>query len=388
MVNKNCEKFKIELVIIKQYSKYVALGNDYLVIDPKRNPRITSYPDPVLAWLVKQICDRHNGVGGDGILLGPLPLIRGNGVISSNETTKKSEMIPLTRLCIFNPDGKEAQKSGNGIRIFLKYMMDHYRVDNNSSKGMVQLNLLPDELVSFEALKHDKLSAILKCDLGRVEHILKLTPKHKYPQNFDLDMTNGHMCDVDIGNPHCVVVLTDKCVQDNIALKKLPADFDIQWSTLIGLASHQHASAITIIDNIVKKYGAMLESHLQLFPQKANVHFMRPNSRNCISILIYERGVGHTLSSGTCSCASAFAAYHLGLVSSTDITVKTQGGELQMEHVGLALLCQLKLPNYNNNNILISHFFRIQFFIKTLRNLSLLVLQNRYISTQIVKQKN
>ena len=83
------------------FTKYHALGNDYIVIDPK------SLPSPLTPEQIKTICHRNYGVGSDGILLGPLP----------------SKKAPFA-LRIFNPDGSEAEKSGNGLRIFSRYLWD------------------------------------------------------------------------------------------------------------------------------------------------------------------------------------------------------------------------------------------------------------------------
>ena len=82
-----------------EFSKYHALGNDYIVIDPK------NLDSPLTAGRIQMICHRNFGVGSDGILLGPLP-------------SKKARFA----LRIFNPDGSEAEKSGNGLRIFSRYL--------------------------------------------------------------------------------------------------------------------------------------------------------------------------------------------------------------------------------------------------------------------------
>ena len=84
-----------------KFWKYHALGNDYLVLDPKE------LPAPLTTDQVKLICHRNFGVGSDGILLGPLP----------------SRQAPFA-LRIFNPDGSEAEKSGNGLRIFSRWLWD------------------------------------------------------------------------------------------------------------------------------------------------------------------------------------------------------------------------------------------------------------------------
>src|SRR5665213_4505358 len=83
------------------FTKYQALGNDYIVFDPKNWP-LAPTPEQI-----KTICHRNFGIGSDGILLGPLP-------------SKKAKFA----LRIFNPDGSEAEKSGNGLRIFSRYLWD------------------------------------------------------------------------------------------------------------------------------------------------------------------------------------------------------------------------------------------------------------------------
>src|SRR5271157_4445413 len=87
------------------FAKYHALGNDYIVVEPK------NLASPLTAEQVKTICHRNYGVGSDGMLLGPLP----------------SKSAPFG-LRIFNPDGSEAEKSGNGLRIFSRYLWDKKRV--------------------------------------------------------------------------------------------------------------------------------------------------------------------------------------------------------------------------------------------------------------------
>src|SRR6266850_7026610 len=84
-----------------KYSKYHALGNDYIVIDPG------DFPGALTPEKIKTICHRHFGVGSDGILWGPLP-------------SKKAAF----GVRIFNPDGSEAEKSGNGLRIFSRFLWD------------------------------------------------------------------------------------------------------------------------------------------------------------------------------------------------------------------------------------------------------------------------
>ncbi len=91
-----------------EFAKYHALGNDYIVVNPADLERDLS------PAVIKQICHRNFGVGSDGILLGPLPSRACNFGIR-----------------IFNPDGSEAEKSGNGLRIFARYLVDRSLATDN-----------------------------------------------------------------------------------------------------------------------------------------------------------------------------------------------------------------------------------------------------------------
>ena len=109
-----------------KFYKYHALGNDYLVLDPQDQP-LELTPDRI-----RIICHRNYGIGSDGILLGPLP----------------SQKAPFG-LRIFNPDGSEAEKSGNGLRIFCRYLWDRKLVDKQpfsieTKGGLVQCLVLDE----------------------------------------------------------------------------------------------------------------------------------------------------------------------------------------------------------------------------------------------------
>src|SRR5256884_6396797 len=109
-----------------KFFKYHALGNDYLVIDPK------DCPAPLTEPQIKVICHRNFGVGSDGILLGPLPADKAGFALR-----------------IFNPDGSEAEKSGNGLRIFSRYLWDRKLVGNaefaiETAGGQVKSTVMDD----------------------------------------------------------------------------------------------------------------------------------------------------------------------------------------------------------------------------------------------------
>jgi len=247
-----------------RFYKYQALGNDYVILDPREQP-LALTPDQIRA-----ICNRHYGVGSDGILLGPLP----------------SAKAPFL-LRIFNPDGSEAEKSGNGIRIFCRYLWDHKLVDRQpfriETKGGVVQCLVLEE------------GKRVQVEMGRVSFWSKDIPVAGEPREvLDEPITIGEktfrFSGATIGNPHCVIRVQD------------------------------------LSPELAKKYGPLLEVH-PLFPNRTNVQFLKVLDRNNIEIEIWERGASYTLASGSSSSAAAAIARKLGLCDS-QITVHMPGGEI------------------------------------------------------------
>jgi diaminopimelate epimerase len=249
-----------------KFYKYHALGNDYVILDPRGQP-LTLTPDQIRA-----ICDRHYGVGSDGILLGPLP-------------SAKASFL----LRIFNPDGSEAEKSGNGLRIFCRYLWNRKLVDRRPFRvetkgGLVQCLVLDD-------------GKRVQVEMGRVSFWSKDIPVAGEPREVLQELiTIGeetfHFSGATIGNPHCVILVQD------------------------------------LSPKLAKKYGPLLEVH-PLFPNRTNVQFLKVMDRNNIRIEIWEKGAGYTLASGSSSSAAAAVARKLGLCDS-QITVHMPGGELRI----------------------------------------------------------
>jgi diaminopimelate epimerase len=249
------------------FAKYHALGNDYIVIDPK------DLPSPLTTAQVKTICHRNFGIGSDGILLGPLP-------------SKKAKFA----LRIFNPDGSEAEKSGNGLRIFSRYLWDRKRVRGNeftieTPGGLVKATVMErGKTVCVEMGKASFWSDKIPVTGPRREVINE--PIHLRGQRFTF-------CAATVGNPHCVV-----------PLPKISAD-------------------------LAKQIGPLLETHLR-FPNRTNVQFMKVLDRRNIQIEIWERGAGYTLASGSSCCAAAAVAHRLGLCD-REVSVQMPGGKIQIE---------------------------------------------------------
>src|ERR1051326_6986603 len=164
------------------FSKYHALGNDYLVIDPK------DVPAPLTEGQIRAVCHRNFGVGSDGILLGPLP---------SHQA--------LFALRIFNPDGSEAEKSGNGLRIFSRYLWDRKLVPADedfaiqTAGGVVRARVL-------------EKGRTVRVEMGRVSFRSDLIPVTGPAREvLNETLTAGdrafRFCAATIGNPHCVIPL-------------------------------------------------------------------------------------------------------------------------------------------------------------------------------------
>lgn len=248
--------------------KYHALGNDYLVLDPK------SFAPALAEENIRLICHRNFGAGSDGILYGPLA----------------SERAPF-RLRIFNPDGSEAEKSGNGLRIFCRYLYDQKLVEENKEflvdtlGGVVRATILDG-------------AKVIRVDMGRVsfwsEEIPMTGPRREVLREA---LTAGdrtfEVCAATIGNPHCVIPLPE------------------------------------ISEQLARTYGPVIETHGS-FPRKTNVQFLQVLDRRNIRIEIWERGAGYTLASGSSSSASAAVARKLGLIDAA-VTVHMPGGTLGIE---------------------------------------------------------
>lgn len=249
------------------FKKYHGLGNDYLVIDP--NVRDVAMTEAN----IRLICDRNFGVGSDGILYGPL--LDGD--------------MPALR--ILNPDGSEAEKSGNGLRIFAKYLFEKRYVQSKE----FQIKTLGG-IVSVQV--KDDVAGLIRINMGKVTFISNEIPVAGEPREvvnevLDVNGVDFKVTCLSIGNPHCVIPMEQ--------------------------VDEERARAI----------GPYVENH-ERFPNRINMQLLKVLDRANIDIQIWERGAGYTLASGSSSCAAACAAHKLGLVDN-DITVHMPGGELHIE---------------------------------------------------------
>ncbi len=248
------------------------LGNDYLVVDGER------FGIELTVERIRAICDRHTGVGSDGIL----------------------ERVPApagfdAAVRIFNPDGSEAEKSGNGTRIFAKFCLDHGYASAGKPLRMHTLGgPVTAELVAREADR-----SVLRMSMGGVTFEWTQQPLTVGDRTFSTTSLS-------VGNPHCVI---------------FDAPFD---------------------EATARKYGPLVENHAR-FPRRTNVQLIQPVDRATVRALIWERGAGWTLASGTSSCAVAAACVRAGLTDRR-VAVVMPGGTLevfvgedwQLEQIGFA----------------------------------------------------
>lgn len=235
------------------FIKYHGLGNDYIVLEQAalrgRAPGDVS----------RAICDRHYGAGSDGILV--------------NEFTPAG-----FALRIFNPDGSLAEKSGNGLRIFARYLYDNHRVTDlpfgvDTPGGHVTCRVMNNGglvVVDMGAVRFDEING--RMTLGGEELTYSF---------------------VSLGNPHCVVLRDQVSYSDAVRL------------------------------------GPLVENAPR-FPNRTNVQFLRVMDRANIQIEIWERGASYTLASGSSSCAAAAVARKLGMCDS-NITSHMPGGQLSIQ---------------------------------------------------------
>jgi diaminopimelate epimerase len=277
------------------FTKYHALGNDYIVIDPK------NLAAPLTTEQVKTICHRNFGVGSDGILLGPLP-----------STTAKCA------LKIYNPDGSLAEKSGNGVRIFSRYLWDTKFVGNDEFALQTDGGIVRSTV--FDGGK------MARVEMGKVSFDSEKIPVTGAKREVINEKISGGgrefvFCAATIGNPHCVVV--------GRASPDVPGSAGVPPASVQTQLAAGTAALPAISEAMAKEFGPLLEVHPN-FPRKTNVQFLKVLDRANIQIEIWERGAGYTLASGSSSSASAAVAHKLGLVDK-NVSVHCPGGVIEIE---------------------------------------------------------
>ncbi|WP_122643522.1 diaminopimelate epimerase [Luxibacter massiliensis] len=247
--------------------RYHGLGNDYLVFDPNKNELKLNKSN------VEMLCNRNMGLGADGILEGPF--------IGEKHMS----------LRIWNPDGSVAEKSGNGVRIFAKYLKDAGYVQKKNYKlttdgGEVEITYLNED------------GSRLRVSMGRLSFWSDEVPvTGERREVINEDMVFGRtlypVTCVSVGNPHCVIPMRE------------------------------------VSRPLVCKIGNYSEV-ARYFPERINTEIMKVTDNENISIETFERGAGYTMATGTGACAAAGVAYKLGMTGNK-VVVHMPGGDLQVE---------------------------------------------------------
>jgi diaminopimelate epimerase len=230
---------------------------------------------------IRVLCHRNYGVGSDGILWGPLPAQGAD-----------------FRLRIFNPDGSEAEKSGNGLRIFSRFLFDQGLVRAEpftiqTEGGLVRSRVHPGGKQVERAVTFDGARIPVA---GGAREVLNGALGGGRTFTFSA---------ASIGNPHCVLPLPE------------------------------------VSEALARQYGPLIEVEPR-FPNRTNVQFLQVLDRRNIRIEIWERGAGYTLASGSSSSAAAAVAHRLGLVD-RGVTVHMPGGVLAI-HIGEGYAIEMTGP--------------------------------------------
>ncbi len=251
------------------FSKMQAIGNDFVIIDDIKNNFEYSFK-----LLAEFFCDRHYGVGADGII-----------VVDTSD-------VADFKMRIFNSDGSEAEMCGNGIRCFAKYVYEKkltdkeiFQIETLAGIKEVKLTLENERIVSMvevdmgEPSFDDEKIPVIYLD-GRDEKGIKVEENEVYP--------------ISMGNPHAVCFVDD-------------------------------------VDKVeIEKIGPMIEDY-KYFPNKTNVEFVQIIDKKHIKVRVWERGVGETLACGTGACA-AMVISHIKKSTESEITVDLPGGKLEITY--------------------------------------------------------
>jgi diaminopimelate epimerase len=247
------------------FVKMHGLGNEYIVLES------ANIDFNLSKQAIIRLCNIHFGIGSDGIVM--------------KVPSKKADF----GFRVYNPDGSEAEKSGNGLRILCKYLYDYGHAKSRQFSLETMTDIVYADIVEEEEGK----AKLIRVDMGKA-----IFASRKIPVNSDLPEFIGQKiiagdrefevnC-VSVGNPHCVVIKQE------------------------------------LDEKEIRTYGPLLENH-PMFPNRINVQFTRVLSEHDAEILIWERGAGFTLASGSSSCAASC------VLIKSDLIMHMHGGTLKIQ---------------------------------------------------------
>ncbi|MCW2277217.1 diaminopimelate epimerase [Heliophilum fasciatum] len=257
------------------FVKMHGLGNDFVLINAMSEPNCSRNDWEAVA---QKICDRHYGVGADGLILILPALEPGNDI----------------RWRIINPDGSEPEMCGNGIRCFARYVYEQGIV----STASMRVETLAGIIVPEVQVQNGEIVGVC-VDMGepRLERQqIPMAGPAGGPVVGEAVEVNGqivHVTAVSMGNPHCLIYVDD--------INSAP----------------------------LTELGPLMEKH-PLFPQKTNVEFVQVCSPDYVEMRVWERGAGPTLACGTGACATVVGSVLNGKTSRL-ATVNLAGGPLTIE---------------------------------------------------------
>lgn len=251
------------------FVKSHGLGNEYIVFD------VDNIDFVMNRQAIVRLCNLHFGIGSDGVVL--------------KVPAKKADF----GFRVYNPDGSEAEKSGNGLRIFCKFIYDY----GYSKNREFSVETLTDVVYArIEEVENDQ-AKLITIDMGKAifnsqQIPINSTEPEFIAQKIQVGDRKYEVNCVSVGNPHCVIIKKDLDQAE------------------------------------IRKYGPLLENH-PLFPNRINVQFAKVINEQEAQILIWERGAGYTLASGSSSCAASSVLVKRGLVKG-DVKMNMQGGNLKI----------------------------------------------------------
>lgn len=257
-----------------EFVKAHGTGNDFVIVDMLRD----NLEGVDLAQLAVRMCDRHFGIGADGLIL-VLPSEKAN-----------------YRMRIINPDGTEAEMCGNGIRCLAKYLFDRGMVGDSMT-----VETIPG-LKAVDVIAKDGLGVRFTVNMGIPRLEAEQIPVTglsgqvvRYP--LEVDETRFEVTCVSMGNPHCVIFIN----ADDMPMQRLA----------------------------IQRFGPRIENH-PMFPKKTNVEFVQVLNDHEVRIRVWERGAGATLACGTGACAAVVAGVLNGTLG-RKATVHLPGGDLLVD---------------------------------------------------------
>jgi diaminopimelate epimerase len=257
------------------FIKFEGFGNDYIVFEAEQLAGVEDVNE-----FVRAVCDRHYGAGADGI------------VVVSGAQAPGADFVAR----IFNADGSEAGLSGNGTRCAAAYLyyrgLWSQREMRLSTPTGVKLYRLRETISSGHYWFDSELGQP-RFESGSIPMLAEPPVERVVAYPLEVDGETWPITALSIGNPHCCIFVEDFAALD--------------W----------------------RRVGRLIESHPQ-FPERINVTFVRVLDRSNIEVRIWERGVGETFSSGTCSCAAAIASIINGHTERR-VVVQTPGGHIRVE---------------------------------------------------------